>query len=260
MADSRQVLSPPTYQTADETRTLFVNEKAQIQSGQESSIQLMNGLFKSSKRSSKRETMTQTLQNAQASVADEENNAVDDTSFQSVEGETSTMTSDRAKTKPSEDTVVLSNADNVTKIVGDTLLRKYISTEAVEESQTQSVDGQRTQAIDETHSPSAEEQNTQDVGKIQKQSAQGQHAQGQMGQVIKGNRLKPFEEGTKVLKESHGKLVSNLVTSPWLPDVKKMGNEKWDRSADKPIYTETICEDYTGIVCCLSCFLYIFFK
>lgn len=256
MADSRQVLSAPTYQTADETRTLFVNEKAQIQSGQESSIQLMNGLFKSSKR----ETTTQTLQNAQASVADEENNAVDDTSFQSVKGETSTMTSDRAKTKPAEDTVVLSDADNVTKIVGETPLRKYISTEAVEESQTQSVDGQRTQAIDETHSPSDEEQNTQDVGKIPKQSAQGQHAQEQMGQVTKGNRLKPFEEGTKVLKESHGKLVSNLVTSPWLPDVKRMGNEKWDRSVDKPIYTETICKDYTGIVCCLSCFLYIFFK
>ena len=244
MADSRQVLSPPTYQIADETRALFVNEKAQIHSGQENSIQLMNGLFKSSKS----ETTTQTLQNAQASAADEENNAVDDTSFQSVEGETSTLTSDRAKTKTTEDTVVLSDADNVTKIVGETPLRKYISTEAAEESQTQSVDGQRTQAIDETHSPSAEEQNTQDVGKIR----------GQMGQVIKENRLKPFEEGTKVLKVSHSKLVSNLVTSPWLPDVKKMGNVKWDRSADKPIYTETICKDYTGIDCCLSFFLCIF--
>ena len=66
----RQVLSPPIYQAADETRILCVEENALTQSEQECNIQRVDDLIQSSER----ETTTQALQNAQVYVADDAEN------------------------------------------------------------------------------------------------------------------------------------------------------------------------------------------
>ena len=63
----RQVLSPPIYQAADETRILCVEENAQTQSEQECSIQRVDDLIQSSERET-------TTQNAQVYVADDAEN------------------------------------------------------------------------------------------------------------------------------------------------------------------------------------------
>lgn len=204
-----QVLSPSIYQAADETRILCVEKNAQTQSEQECSIQRVDDI-----QSSERKTTTQTLQNAQVYVADD--------------------------------------AENMTQIVHQTL-RKYVTTEDVEQTQDQSTDGQTTQGIVETQSQSAEEQNSPDAGKIQNQSterqgnrslldAQGQCAQGQWSQGIKENRNESREEVTgKVLKETYSKSTKEI--SPWFPYM----SETRDQTVDKPVYTESIFEDHKGI-------------
>ena len=206
----KQVLSPPIYQAADETRILCVEENVQNQSEQECSIQRVDDLIQSSER----ETTTQTLQKAQVYVADD--------------------------------------AENVTQIVDETL-RKYVTTEDVEQTQNQSTDGQRPQVIGETQSQSTEEQNSPDAGKVQNQSAerqrnrsvldaQGQYAQRQRIQGIKENRNESLEEVTlKVLKKTYSR--SSKEISPWFPYV----NETRDQSPDKPVYTEPIFKDHKGI-------------
>ena len=205
----RQVLSPPIYQAADETRILCVEENAQTQSEQECSIQRVDDLIQSSERT----TTTQTFQNAQVYVADDE--------------------------------------ENMTQIVDETL-RKYVTTEDVEQTQ-ESTDGQTTQVIGETQSQSAAEQNSPYVGKIQNQSterqrnrslldAQGQYVKGQRSQGIKRNRGESPEGVTrKVFKETYSK--SSKEISPWFPYV----SETRDQSADKPVYTESIFKDHKGI-------------
>ena len=206
----RQVLSPPIYQAADETRILCVEENAQTQSEQECSIQRVDDLIQSSERT----TTTQTFQNAQVYVADD--------------------------------------AENMTQIVDETL-RKYVTTEDVEQTQDKSTDGQTTQVIGETQGQSAAEQNSPDVGKIQNQSterqrnrslldAQGQYVKGQRSQGIKRNRGESPEGVTrKVFKETYSK--SSKEISPWFPYV----SETRDQSADKPVYTESIFKDHKGI-------------
>ena len=198
------------YQAAGETRILCVEENAQTQSEQECSIQGVDDLIQSSER----ETTTQTLQNAQVYVADD--------------------------------------AENMTQIVDETL-RKYVTNDDVEQTQNQSTDGQRTQVIGETQSQPTEEQNSPDAGKVQNQSAerqrnrffldaQGQYAQRQRSQGIKENRNESLEEVTlKVLKETYSR--SSKKRSPWFPYV----SETRDQSADKPVYTESICKDHEGI-------------
>ena len=206
-------------------------------------------------QSSQGDTPTKTPQIAQAYVTDEKTNGnvVDDTGFQSVEGETSTVTSDDAReyssrTQPSEDIVLLS-VEDMTQIANETPRRKYVSAEAVE-----------TQAIDETHSQSAEEQNTQNVETIQSQTAdrqrnrsisdaQGQHTQRQRSQ---GNRIESLEElRPNVLNDIYSKCSKGI--NPWIPFAKEIT----DQAVDKPVNTESFTCKYCRGICCyfvLSCF------
>lgn len=238
-------------------------------------------------QSSQGETPTKTLQIAQAYVTDEKTNGdvVDDTGFQSVEGETSTVTSDDAReyssrTQPSEDIVVLS-VEDMTQIVNETPRRKYVSAEAVEtqaidETHSQSAEERNTQDVEtiqsqpagrqrtpencETQSQSAEEQNTQIGGEIQCQSAdrqrnrsisdaQGQHTQGQRSQ---GNRIESLEElRPNVLNDIYSKCSKGI--NPWIPFAKEIT----DQAVDKPVNTESFICKYCRGICCyfvLSCF------
>ena len=206
----RQVLSPPIYQAADETRILCDEENAQTQSEQECSIQRVDTLIQSSER----ETTTQTLQNAQVYVADDAGNMtqiVDETLRKYVTTEDADQTQNQftdAKT---------------TQVIGET--------------QSQSAEEQNSPVAGKIQNQSAERQRKRSV-----LGAEGRYAQEQRSQGIKENRNESLEEVTlKVLKETDSK--SSKEISPWFPYV----SETRDQSADKPVYTESIFKDHKGI-------------
>ena len=207
----RQVLSPPIYQAADETRILCVKENAQIQFGRECSIfQRMNRLIQSSER----QTTTQNLQNAQVYAADDAENMtqiVDETRSRDVTTETFEETQNQS-------------TDGQT-------------TQAIDETRGQSAVEQNSPDAGKTQNQSAKRQRNRSV-----LDAQGQYAQGQRSQGIKGNRVESLKEVTlKVLKETYSK--SSKELSPWFSDFK----ETKDQSADKSVYSESISMDYKGI-------------
>ena len=206
----RQVLSPPIYQAADETRILCVEENAQTQSEQECSIQRVDDLIQSSER----ETTTQTLQNAQVYVADDAENMTQivDETLRKYE------TNDDV-----EQTQNQSTDGQRTQVIGET--------------QSQSTKEQNSPDAGKVQNQSAERQRNRSV-----LDAQGQYVQGQRSQGIKENRIESLEEETlKVLKETYSR--SSKETSPWFPYV----SETRDQSADKPVYTESIFKDHKGI-------------
>lgn len=205
----RQVLSPPIYQAADETRILCVEENVQNQSEQECSIQRVDDFIQSSEG----ETTTQTLQNAQVYVADDAENMtqiVDETRRKYV-------------TTEDEQTQNQSTDGQRTQVTGET--------------QSQSTEEQNSPDAGKVQNQSAERQRNRSV-----LGAQGQYAQRQRSQGIKENRNESFEEVTlKDLKETYSR--SSKEINPWFPYV----SETRDQSADKPVYTESIFKDHKGI-------------
>ena len=206
----RQVLSPPIYQAADETRILCVEENVQNQSEQECSIQRVDDLIQSSER----ETTTQTLQNAQVYVADDAENMtqiVDETRRKYV------------TTEDVEQTQNQSTNGQRTQVIGET--------------QSQSTEEKNSPDAGKVQNQSAERQRNHSV-----LNAQGQYAQRQRSQGIKENRNGSFEEVTlKDLKETYSR--SSKEINPWFPYV----SETRDQSADKPVYTESIFKHHKGI-------------
>lgn len=206
----RQVLSPPIYPAADETRILCVEENVQNQSEQECSIQRVDDLIQSFER----ETTTQTLQNAQVYVADDAENMtqiVDETRRTYV------------TTEDVEQTQNQSTDGQRTQVIGET--------------QSQSTEEKNSPDAGKVQNQSAERQRNLSV-----LGAQGQYAQRQRSQGIKENRNESFEEVTlKDLKETYSR--SSKEINPWFPYV----SETRDPSADKPVYTEFIFKDHKGI-------------
>ena len=147
---------------------------------------------------------------------------------------------------------VADDAENMTQVVDETL-RKYVTTEDIEQTQDQSTDGQTTQVIGETQCQFAAEPNSPDTGKVQNQSTkrqrnrslldgQGQYVQGQRSQGIKRNRDKSPEEVTgNVLKVTYSKSFKEI--RPLFTYV----SETRDQSADNPVYAESIFKDHKGI-------------
>ena len=203
----RQVLSPPIYQAADETRILCVEENVQNQSEQECSIQRVDDLIQSSERET-------TTQNAQVYVADDAENMtqiVDETRRKYV------------TTEDVEQTQNQSTDGQRTQVIGET--------------QSQSTEEQNSPDAGKVQNQSAERQRNLSV-----LGAQGQYAQRQRSQGIKENRNESFEEVTlKDLKETYSR--SSKEINPWFPYV----SETRDPSADKPVYTESIFKDHKGI-------------
>lgn len=208
----RQVLSPPIYQAADETRMLCVEENAQTQSEQECSIQRVDDLIQSSEK----ETTTQTLQNAQVYVADDAENMtqiVDETLRKYVTIEDVEQAQNQSTDR------------QTTQIIGET--------------QSQSAEEQNSPDAGKFQNKSAERQRKRSV-----LDAKGQYAQEQRSQGIKENRNESLKEVKhKVLKKTDSKSSEEFEVSPCFTYV----SETRDQSADKPVYTESIFKDHKGI-------------
>ena len=188
----RQVLSPPIYQAADETRILCVEENAQTRSEQECSIQRVDDLSQSSER----ETTTQIFQNAQAYVADD------------TENMTQIVDETRSKYVTTED--VEETQDQCTD--GQRI-------QVIGETQSQSAEEQNTPDTGKIQNQSAERQRNRSV-----LDAQGQYVQEQKSQDIKGNRIESLEEVTlKDLSKSSKEI------SPWFPYVSETRGQSSDK-------------------------------
>ena len=165
----RQVLSPPIYPAADETKILCVEENVQNQSEQEYSIQRVDDLIQSSER----ETTTQTLQNAQVYVADDAENM--------------TQIVDETLRKQQKQTQDQCTDGQTTQVIGET----------------------QSKLAEEKNSPDAGRIQNQSSERLRNRSvleAQGQYAQRQRRQGIKRNRIESSEEVTrKVLKKTDSK-------------------------------------------------------
>ena len=206
----RQVLSPPIYQAADETRMLCVEENAQTQSEQECSIQRVDDLIQCSEK----ETTTQTLQNAQVYVADDAENMtqiVDETWRKYVTIEDVEQAQNQSTDR------------QTTQIIGET--------------QSQSAEEQNSPDAGKFQNKSAERQRKRSV-----LDAKGQYAQEQRSQGTKENRNESLKEVKhKVLKKTDSKSSEEFEVSPCF------FSETRDQSADKPVYTESIFKDHKGI-------------
>ena len=187
----RQVLSPPIYQAADETRILCVEENAQTQSEQECSIQRVDDLIQSSER----ETTTQTFQNAQVYVADDAENM--------------TQIVDETLRKQQKQTQDQCTDGQTTQVIGET----------------------QSKLAEEKNSPDAGRIQNQSSERLRNRSvleAQGQYAQRQRRQGIKRNRIESSDEVTrKVLKKTDSK--SSKEIRPWFPYVSETRDQSADK-------------------------------
>ena len=187
----RQVLSPPIYQAADETRILCVEENAQTQSEQKCTIQPVDDLILSSER----ETTTQTLQNAQVYVADDAQNM--------------TQIVDETLRKQQKQTQDQCTDLQTTQVIGET--------------QSKSAEEKNSPDAGRTQNQSSERQRNRSV-----LDAQGQYAQIQRSQGIKRNRIESPEEVTrKVLKKTDSK--SSKEIRPWFPYVSETRDQSADK-------------------------------
>ena len=187
----RQVLSPPIYQAADETRILCVEENALTQSEQEGSIQRVDDLIQYSER----ETTTQTLQTAQVYVADDAENM--------------TQIVDETLRKQQKQTQDQCTDGQTTQVIGET--------------QSKSAEEKNSPDAGRTQNQSSERQRNRSV-----LDAQGQHAQRQRSQGIKRNRIESPEEVTRnVLKKTDSK--SSKAIRPWFPYVSETRDQSADK-------------------------------
>ena len=174
----RQVLSPPIYQAADETRILCVEENAQTQSEQECSIQRVDDLIQSSERET-------TTQNAQVYVADDAENRtqiVDETLRKYVTTEDVKQTQNQ------------STDGQRTQVIGET--------------QSQSAEEQNSPDAGKVQNQSAKRQRNRSV-----LDAQGGYDQRQRSQGIKRIGDESLEAVTHFLKETDSRY--SKETSPW---------------------------------------------